>query len=555
MRTEKGLLDKLDELRKTPSETEWLEFKEAKNSFDFDNLGKYFSALSNEANLKQKSSGWLILGVKDKPPHDIVGTSFKPSLKETNGLKHDISLHTNGITLQEIYELHLPEGRVLMFQIPAAPAGMPTSWKGHYYGREGESLVPLSTNKRETVRAQSGQFDWSAEICPGADLSHLDERALSVARAKFHKKYETRLNKDIEKWDDATFLEKAKLTKSGRITRTTILLLGKPESSHFLNPHLAQITWKLDAEEKGYQHFGPPFLLSVEDVFRHIRNINFRIQPRNQLIPIELTKYDPKVVLEGLNNCIAHQDYTQNARIIIEEYADKLVLQNIGEFYEGSIEDYLLQKRTPDRYRNPFLVQAMVNLNMIDTMGEGIRRMFQEQRKRFFPLPDFDFSDYNHVRLTIYGKLIDENYSRLLMEREDLSLPEVLALDQIQKKKIIPKELVKELREKRLVEGRYPNVFVSAKIAQVTDKKAEYTKHKAFDKQYYKDLIINFLKQHKEASPKDFHLLIIAKLSDALTQTQKQNKVRNILQEMVREGLIENHGGRGKQAKWMLKKR
>ncbi len=335
----------------------------------------------------------------------------------------------------------LLQRRVLMFQIPAAPAGMPTSWKGHYYGREGESLGPLSINKRETIRTQSGQFDWSIEICPGADLSHLDKRALSIARAKFHKKYETRLDKDIEKWDDATFLEKAKLTKNGRITKTTILLLGKPESSHFLNPHLAQITWKLDAEEKGYQHFGSPFLLSVEDVFRNIRNINFRIQPRNQLIPIELTKYDPKVVLEGLNNCVAHQDYTQNARIIIEEYADRLVLQNIGEFYEGNIEDYLLQKRTPDRYRNPFLVQAMVNLNMIDTMGEGIRRMFQEQRKRFFPLPDFDFSDKNHVRLTIYGKLIDENYSRLLMEREDLSLPEVLALDQIQKKKKVSKEL------------------------------------------------------------------------------------------------------------------
>lgn len=100
--------------------------------------------------------------------------------------------------------------------------------------------------------------------------------------------------------------------------------------------------------------------------------------------------------------------------------------------------------------------------------------------------------------------------------------------DQIQKKQKISKELITGLREKRLIEGRYQNVFVSAKIAQATDNKAEYTKHKAFDKQYYKDI----------------NLLILAKLSDALTQTQKQNKVRNILQEMSRDGLIENYGGR-----------
>jgi len=552
MHTEEQLKRKLYEFREMPAETEWLEFKEAKSNLDFNKLGRYFSALSNEANLKETSSGWLVLGIKDEPPHNIVGTSFKLSPEERNKLKQDIAQHTNGIALQEFYELTLPEGRVLMLQIPAAPAGMPTSWKGHFYGREGESLGPLSIKKIESIRSQSGQYDWSAEACEEADLSDLDDRALELARNKFQQKH-GRSGLDVESWDTTTFLEKVKLTRKGKLTRAAILLLGKSEASHFLNPHPAQITWKLDAEEKGYEHFGPPFLLSVEEVFQAIRNVKFRIQPENQLIPIELTKYDSKVVLEALNNCIAHQDYTKNARILVIEYADRLELQNIGEFYEGSIEDYLLEKRTPDRYRNSFLVQAMVRLNMIDTLGEGIRRMFQEQRKRFFPLPDFDFSDQQRVKLTIHGKLIDENYSRLLMERADLSLLEVLTLDQIQKKKKISKKMLKGLRDKRLIEGRYPNVFVSAKVAQATDKKAEYTKHKAFDKQYYIDLILKFLKQHKEALPRDLQKLIMPKLSDVLTPTQKQNKVRNILQEMVRKDLVENTGGRGKQAKWRLK--
>ena len=57
---------KLDHLRLQTSETEVLEFKEAKNTYDFNKLGKYFSALSNEANLLGKEDAWLVFGIKDK---------------------------------------------------------------------------------------------------------------------------------------------------------------------------------------------------------------------------------------------------------------------------------------------------------------------------------------------------------------------------------------------------------------------------------------------------------------------------------------------------------
>lgn len=108
-----------------------MEFKEAKETFGLDDIGKYFSALSNEANLKHQQLPWLVFGIKDKMPRAIVGTNFRKNSIKLNSLKHEISQHTNGLSFQEIYELFLPEGRVLMFQIPAAPAGMPKSWKGH----------------------------------------------------------------------------------------------------------------------------------------------------------------------------------------------------------------------------------------------------------------------------------------------------------------------------------------------------------------------------------------------------------------------------------------
>ncbi len=543
MYSKEQLIEKFMEYRQMPSETEWLEFKEAKNSFDFDDLGKYFSALSNEANLKGRSSSWLFFGIKDKRPREIVGTQYRADVTSLNNLKHEIAKQTNGLTFQEIYELSLPEGRVLMFQIPAAPIGMPTSWKGHYYGRDGESLSPLSIHELEVIRHQFEVRDWSAQICHEATIGDLDSEALNIARTKFQHKYMgTRFAEDVERWDVMTFLEKAKFLRNGQLTRTAILLLGKHEAAHHLNPHPAQITWKLEAEEQAYAHFGPPFLLSVEEVFKHIRNIKFRFQPRNQLIPIELSKYDPKIVLEAINNCIAHQDYSQDARLIVIEKIDRLILQNIGGFYDGTVEDYVLRERTPERYRNAFLVQAMVNLDMIDTMGMGIRRMFLEQRKRFFPLPEYDLEDPNHVRLVVYGKLIDENYSRILIENQDLSIAEVMALDNVQKKRAIPKKTMEILKKKKLVEGRYPNIFVSASVAQVTNERAQYIKNRAFDADHYEQLILKFIDRYGPASRTDIDDLIMDKLPEILDLTQKKNKIGNLVAKMRRGKLIRNEG-------------
>lgn len=544
------LVEKLRQLRQMPSETEWLEFKEAKNTFDFNTLGEYFSAISNEANLKGQYSGWIIFGIKDKLPREIVGTQYRLDLSYLNSLKHEIARQTNGLTFQEIYELDLPEGRVLMFQIPPALAGMPTSWKGHYYGRDGESLGSLSIQEIETIRHQIEALDWSAQICQEATINELDHEALHVARTKFQRKHAgTRFGQDPEKWDLLTFLDKAKLTRNGKLTRAAILLLGKPEAAHYLNPHPAQISWKLEAEEQAYAHFGPPFLLSVEEVFKHIRNIKFRFQPNNQLIPIELSKYDPKIVLEALNNCIAHQDYTQHARIIVTEKIDRLILQNIGGFYDGTVDDYVLRERTPERYRNSFLVQAMVNLDMIDTMGMGVRRMFLEQRKRYFPLPEYELENSNHVQLIIYGKLIDENYSRILIENQDLSIAEVMALDSVQKKREISKKMVEVLKKKKLIEGRYPNVFVSAYVAQAANKRAQYIKNRAFDADHYEQLILKFIERYGSATRSEIDSLIEDKLPEILDHIQKKNKIGNLISKMRRAGLIQNEGSQ-KTPRW-----
>lgn len=554
MYTELELNKILSELRRLPAETEWVEFKAARHGFGENDLGEYFSALSNEANLRRKPHAWIVLGVGNHLSRKVVGTNWHRGNRATlDELKHKVAIGTNGHTFTEIYELILSEGRVLMFSIPPAPSGIPTPWKGHYFGRDGESKVALSISKLEEIRSQASQFDWSAEICPEATIDDLDNEALSVARDKFIRELGGRDLGDVpDQWDFSTFLNKARLTRNGKITRAALLILGKQEASHHLSPYPAQITWKLSAEEEAYEHFGPPFLMAIEKVFKRIRNVKFRIQAFHRLLPDEIDKYDSKIVLEALNNCIAHQDYMQNARIIVTEKADRLVLQNRGGFFDGSVEDYILRERTPERYRNTFLVQAMVNLNMIDTLGMGIRRMFQQQRERYLPMPEYDLSNTDRVVLSIFGRQIDENYGRILMERKDLNLEEIVALDRVQKSQTIGKEVAKRLRDKGLVTGRYPRIFFAADVARVVDTPADYTKHRAFDKQYYKDLVINFLRQHREARPQDFQRLLFDKLSDLYTESQRKAKIRNLLQEMAREGKIINTGGRGNQAKWVL---
>ena len=543
MEYEQRLIKLFNELRKLPSETEWVEFKEAKASFSFKKLGQYFSALSNEANLKKKQQGWLIFGIHDKT-REVSPTAYRTNKKDLDSLKGEIAQHTTGnITFIEIHELILPEGRVVFFEIPPAPRGVPIAWNGHYYGRNGEELCALNLHEIEQIRNQEINYDWTAQICRDAGIDDLDDHALSAAREKFKSKSWPRLvSEEIAGWDTTTFLDRAKLTVNGKITRAAIILLGKPEASYHLLPGIAQIVWKLDAEEKAYEHFGSPFLTNVNAVYSRIRNIKFKIQPFNLLIPIELHKYDPWIVLEALNNCIAHQDYGRNARIILTEKIDRLVLQNAGGFFEGTLEDYVLRDKTPEHYRNSFLVNAMVNLDMIDTMGYGIKKMFLEQRKRYFPLPDYDLADPGHVTVQIMGRLIDENYSRILIEKADLDLRHVIALDKVQKKQKLSKDELKILRREKLIEGRAPHVYVASYIAEMTDEKARYIRTRGLSDFHYEKIVLELIEKFGHVKRKDVDELLLDKLPDVLTLEQKRNKIGNLLTKLRKSGAIVNSG-------------
>ena len=533
------------------SENEILEFKEAKNSYDFNKIGKYFSALANEANLSNRAEAWLIFGVVDKT-RSIVGTKFRTDYKNLHALKREIAEKTtNGITFKEIYEIEKEGKRVVLFQIPASPKGLPIAWNGHYYGRDGESLSPLNLEEIERMRKVYVEEDWSIGICDGATIDDLSQEAILKARELYAKK-NPHLKEDIRKWNDEIFLNKAKITVNGKITRTAILLLGKSESEHYITPAIAQISWILkdrDNIAKDYEHFFCPFLLSADAVYNKIRNLKYRYLMEGTLFPEEVDSYDPYIIREALNNSIAHQDYTLGGKInVVENEESKLIFLNSGSFIPKTVENVLNSDAPTEKYRNKFLAQAMVNLKMIDTIGSGISKMFRIQKEKFFPLPEYSFDDES-VKVTIEGKILDIEYARKLALMPELSLAEIMLLDKVQKKKSLSSKEAKYLRDMKLIEGKRPNIYISSRVAKHTNQENDYIKMKGIDDAYAQKIIINYLQEFGKGLKSDFENVLLDKLPDILDNQQKKNKIKNYLQSLKNRGIIINTGNEWRMSK------
>ncbi|HPO56494.1 MAG TPA: putative DNA binding domain-containing protein [Ignavibacteriaceae bacterium] len=547
----------LEKLLVAGGEQSWLEFKsnigKQNASITPEGVGEYISALSNGACIAHKEFGYLVLGIDDKD-FTVKGTNLKPTEYKIGNQDFELWLRTliNPKIKFEIFQFDYSGKNIVLFRIPSAK-GEPVYFQKKPYIRINSQKTELHNFPSYLREIYNSMEDWSANIVEQASISDLDSQALKVARAKFKEKsVNENWYNEIDSWDDITLLNKARITINGKITNTALILLGKPESGHFLLPSVCEISWKLETDEVAYQHFSIPMLLNTTHVLNRIRNVKYKFFPHNQLIATEVNKYESRVILEALHNAIAHQDYSANARITVVEKTDKLIFSNSGGFFDGVPDDYITGERIPEKYRNTWLSRAMLNLNMIDTMGFGVHTMYIEQRKRFFPMPDYSRSTSEKVVLEIYGHAIDQNYSLLLMEQTGLDLTTIVLLDKIQKKMPLTPDEIVRLKKQRLIEGRKPNYQVTAKIAERTDVKSDYIKNKGFDDQYFKDLIIEYLKKFKEASKSDIYKLIYGKLPDILAESQKQNKIRNIMYSMSkREHTIRNEGTQ-RYPKWKL---
>jgi len=546
--TEKELQDYLK--TKFPFENEkceWKEFKSLKNSVAGDAGKDIISYISAIANMQ---GGNLVIGIQDKTLsivgiQDFAGYTIENIRFRVIG--NCTNINVEAFSIQEIITSDTNKV-VWIFHIPKHQFRLPVYAHKKIWQRIDDNLVEMTKARLDAILTQIQiNEDWTKVIIEDATIEDLDQKAIQKARVEF-KKRNPKYSDDVDNWNDTDFLNKAKLTIKGRITRTALILLGKDESEHFLDSSV-KIRWNLktlDNQDKDFEIFSIPFLLSIDEVYKRIRNLKYRYLREGTLFPDEVLRYEPFNIRESLNNAIAHQDYSKGARINVVEFEDDhLVFSNYGSFLPKSVEDVVLKDTPEEVYRNPFLVEAMKNLDMIETQGGGIRKIFNFQKQRFFPLPDYNFED-NKVKVTITGKILDENFAKIIIQNSDLGLDEIILLDKVQKHKEITEGEFKHLKKLKCIEGRRPQIYLSFNIVGSTKDEglqAEYLANRSFDDAHFKEMILEYLRKWGKTKRDKIDNLIIPKLSTVLTQEKKRNKVTNYLSALRMEGKIVNKPG------------
>lgn len=539
-----------EQIAKIGKECRYLEFKS--NYQEVDKLGRYISALSNGACLDHQDFAYLYFGVDDETL-EIKGTTFDCAKVKAVGnealelyLRRMVVPKVNFSIIEFMYE---GKQRVVLFKIPAA-VNEPTTYKQKPYIRVDSHVTDLTPYVDWMRQIYTSQIDWSAQIVEDTTLEDLDPEAIMIARKGFKERF-PQFSADVDNWADSVFLDRANLTQDGMITRTALLLVGKSEKAHKLG-HIAQIVWKCYQDKETFGDiFTIPFIKATTDVLGCIRNYRFKIYPHNSMIPAEVLKYDTRSILEGMHNCILHQDYVCNERILVIEDNDKLTFENAGGFYEGDYKEYITGQKTPKRYRNPFLAKAMDNVKMVDSKGYGIHNMFLRQKERYLPMPDYKGSDDSRVVMHLPGTVLDEKYSIMLLENSNINLTEAVLLDQVQKGILPNDNAIAMLRKKHLIEGRKPRLFVAKQLAQNTGTKVEYSKHKGLEVKSCESLLLSTLKEHGKLSRTEIDSLLWNVVSDQLDDKQKKSKIGNILTNLRKRKLIENETV-GNYSKWSL---
>ena len=543
----------MDRLRRQ-SETEWLEFKRLRCAPD--QLGQYLSALANSACLAEQPKGYLVLGIEDET-HRVTGTTFDPYTAKAKGNQNLLLWLAAGLEPNPGFDVHLvdhPQGRVVVFGV--APAkNQPVSFRGTAYVRIGSSKTELSKDPHRARAIWTRELDWSAQLCNGAGLSALEPTALAKAREQFLDRHPAQRH-EVQGWDDSTFLHKTRLFRDGAATNAALLLLGRPESASLLEDGIAWLFWILkDADNRPLDsaNIHLPFLDAGDRVLQRIRNLPVRFMPRGRLTPKQFDQYDPWVVREAVHNAIAHQDYYRRCRVSVVEFPDRVIVNNAGAFLPGDVETAIRRNAPGIRYQNPLLAGAMYALGVIESQGGGVRKMFETQRERFFPLPDYDLAEYGYVEVTIPGGLFGEAYPRLLMERPDLALEQVILLDRVQKGLPISPEAHLELEAEGLIRGAHPHYEIADPNLDATAPSAGISidgPTPDLGHQHYVDLVVSVVVERGPVGRAAIEKVLLPELPEELTDEQKRTRVRNLLQKARQEGRIVNTGSRTRPA-WM----
>ena len=518
-------------------EDEHLEFKEAKNNFHFDKLVKYCAALANEG------GGSIVLGVTDKRPRRVVGSSVFPDLERTKaGLIDRLRLRIDAA------EVAHPDGRVVVFTAPSRPIGVPIAIEGAYWMRAGEDLAPMTPDMLRRIFDETG-LDYSAEVCRGATLADLDPAAITAFRTRWARHSG---NKSITKRPVDALLQDAELILPAGITYAALILLGtRAALGRFLAQAEVIFEYRANARPgpaNQREEFRQGFFLYYDRVWElvNLRNDMQHFQERFVMHPVPT--FSEVAVREALLNAISHRDYRHAGSVFVRQYPRHIEIVSPGGFPPGITPDNILDQQLP---RNRRIAETFARCGLVERSGQGADRIVEECVRHGKRLPDYSRSDDNQVWLTLDGEIRDEKFLKYL-ERvgeetlDTLDPHDFLVLSAVAEGKRLSADLqrhVPALVEKGLLEriGRGKPIL-ARRLYEPDSETAVVRRQRQAAREQHKKLLLDHIEQHKsEGSP----LQELTTVAPALTKDQ----VKALLKELRSDGLIRVAGG-SRNARW-----
>ncbi len=533
----------LRKLQENP-ENEVVEFKKVENSgLHPETLGKYVSALSNEANIRGKVYAWLVYGI-DNNTHKATGTNARYGAN----LKHVIAEQTtDNITIRDFFEIMQDGKRVVMIQIPAAPLATVVRWKRVAYGRDGESLVPLSAEKEEMIRSQTGLSDWSSIIEEDAVIEDLDMYAVSILKKKYAAKQN---NPHFLTLPEEQILNDLELITQRGITRAAILLVGKTEAIRRYMPHATiRLEYRNNDANIEFNHriiYDDCFYLVIDRLWNDINARNSNVPIHEGPYIFNIPAFNESVIREAVCNAIAHREYKFGSETLIKQYPHKITITNAGGFPLGVTRENLLT--VPSTPRNRLLADVLSKTGVVERSGQGVDKIYHNTLSEGKDTPDYSNSTAYSVELTISSIIKDKAFAVFIKSVQDelpdedkLSVFDIIALEHIRDDDYadVKRDIIHKLIKKGLVEQRGRTKGTKYHLSQryynfVEDSAGHFKKLKEWDESMGIPMIVAFLNKYGYAKMRDFESLFSG------LRTRKQ--VKSIVQECVEKEILKKEG-------------
>ena len=518
-------LNELEEALNAP-EDEHLEFKEAKRRLSSEDLTRYCAALANEL------GGRMILGVTDKPPRRIVGSSAFQDLGHVKArLTQELRLRVDAC------ELYHSDGRVIVFDVPSRPLGQPVGYKGAYWMRRGGNLVPMTPDMLKRIFLETGE-DFSAEICTEGSAADLHPEAVRRFCERWRKKS---MNPALERLSNEQLLSDAELIVDDRITYAALIMMG---TKRMLGKHLAQgeiiFEYRSNPASIPYQQrkeYREGFFLFDDELWDTI-NLRNEVQHfQDGLFKWDIPTFSQAVVREVILNAVAHRDYRLAGSGFVRQYPRRLEVVSPGGFPAGITPDNILDTQAP---RNRRIAETLARRGLVERSGQGMNLMFEESIKEGKCRPDFTGSDDYQVWVTLECDIQDPRFLQFLEKvggekQKYFHTRDFVVLDLLRREEPVPEVLLPRLQRLRdlgvveLVSRR--KYILSRSLYGFLGKKGVYTRKRGLDREKNKELLLKHIRDNrKTGSP-------LSEFFDIFPESSR-HQIQGLLRELKREGKV-----------------